>query len=68
MGCCFSTRVDKSAHLSDLRNEVAMLALKENPEEMILRYMVALDEAAPESRETALASLAFVIRLLDKTE
>ena len=68
MGCCFSTRVDKSAHLSDLRNEVAMLALKESPEEIVLHYMVALDEAAPESRETALASLAFVIRLLDEAE
>ena len=58
----------KDAHLSDLRNEVAMLASKENPEEIVLRYMVALDEAAPESQETTLASLAFVIRLLDKTE
>ena len=62
--------MDEEPRLSDLRLEVETLALKEDPEKIILQYLEALGNAAPDpkSQETALASLAFVIRIFDKAE
>ena len=68
MGCCCSTEKEEDQHLTNLRNEVALLVLKESPQEVILRYLAALDEAPPNLREKALTSLAFVIRILDNIE
>ena len=68
MGCCGSTEKEEDQHLDNLRNEVALLVLKESPQEVILRYVAALDEAPPNLREKALSSLAFVIKILDNIE
>ena len=60
--------MDEEPRLSDLRLKVETLALKEDPEKIVLQYLEALGDAPPESQETALASLAFVIRIFDKAE
>ena len=66
MGCCLSTGTDED--FSNLRDEVLSRLSKENPRQIILRYVVAFDQAPPHLQEKALASLAFVIRLVDNVE
>ena len=44
MGCCGSTEKEEDQHLDNLRNEVALLVLKESPQEVILRYVAAFRE------------------------
>ena len=68
MGCCCSTEKEEDQHLTNLRDEVLSRLSKENPRQIILRYLVAFDEAPPHLQEKALASLAFVIRLVDNVE
>ena len=68
MGCCLSNEKEEDQHLENLRQEIALLASKESSQEVILRYVAALDEAPPNLREKALSSLAFVIRTLDNVE
>ena len=68
MGCCLSTGTDEDIHFSNLRDEVLSRLSKENPRQIILCYVAAFNEALPHLQEKALASLAFVIRLVDNVE
>ena len=68
MGSCSSSGRKEDARMEELRHKVEGLPTKKEREELVLHLLILFDEAKDTSRDSALANLAFVIRLIDQSQ
>ena len=68
MGSCLSSGRKEDARMEELRHKVEGLPTKKEREELVLHLLILFDEAKDTSRDSALANLAFVIRLIDQSQ